>query len=285
MKYLFAAACMLGIAGIAAILLHNQPEHPQTAELHELARSEASPTGCLEQYQQLRALRMQRLTDLEEYAEAGRFPINNVRSGLASVFVDERGVACAVGHLMRCAGATELVDEVQRTNNLVRLNELHDGPVVEWIRTSGLTKEECELIQPSYWRGRGGAEPEPDPYPDPPQPVLNHTSLIQDRLRAVARKLRADTPASLRVALGRLPRAATVTMEWIAPGQVAHRTVRNETAANLLVRFECIDRAEMDCGQGEPGPDVTGWRVLAPGQSVNVPIETGGYSLLEVRPA
>lgn len=282
MKYLFAAACFLGIAGITAVLLHNQPDQPQTAELHELSRRDASPTGCVEQYQQLRALRMQRLKDLEEYAEAGRFPINNVRTGLASVFVDTRGVACAVGHLMRCAGATELVDEVQRTNNLVRLSELQEGPIIEWIRTSGLTREECELIQPSYWRGRGGAEP--DPYPDPPVPVLDHTSLIQDRLRAVARKLRADTPASLRVVLERLPRAANGTMEWIAPDQVTQRTVRNETRANLLVRFECVDRAEMDCGQGEPGPDVTGWRVLAPGQSVKVPVETAGYSLLEVRP-
>lgn len=160
--------------------------------------------GAIHWYYTLRDLREQRLTDLESYAEAGRFPLNvGASPEMAPVFVDARDVPCAVAYLMRQAGATQLVEQVRKENNLVRLWDLKSGPVLEWILSSGLTHEECALIQPSYepWERPVRPRQPVDPSDDGYGVSVRH---IQDHLRSTAKKLRADTAQSLQVALSRL---------------------------------------------------------------------------------
>ena len=65
-------------------------------------------------------------------------------------FVDRVGTACAVGHLMRLDGQEELVGRIAANSNHVRIEDVDRGPLIDWIGSSGLTQEECALIQPSY---------------------------------------------------------------------------------------------------------------------------------------
>lgn len=98
--------------------------------------------------------RRRNLAHLREYTEAGRYPINDEVEGETPIFVDRRGTPCAVAYLMLMSGREDLVRKVVGENNYVRIGELVDGPVLDWIRTSGLTQAECALIQPAYRRRR-----------------------------------------------------------------------------------------------------------------------------------
>lgn len=166
----------------------------------EEGRREAAPpgSGAAELYARLHARRQLMLQRLKTYAEAGVFPQNTYRAGAHSVFVDARGVRCAVGELLYLDGQAELVETIRRRNAFVRLQDVAAGPLVSWILGSGLTKEECELIQPSYDHMR------PRPRPEPPARLaLPSQPAIQARLRATHRLLVQQTSAALEQATRR----------------------------------------------------------------------------------
>ena len=101
----------------------------------------------------LRENRQLNLAWLKLYADRGEFPINDdPSSGTIPFFLDGRGTACAVAHLMRQAGLESEVQRIARDDNHVRIGDVEDGPVLDWIVVSGLTREECAWIQPSYRR-------------------------------------------------------------------------------------------------------------------------------------
>jgi hypothetical protein len=89
---------------------------------------------------------------LDEYRSAGVFPHNHVRPGeRVPVFVDPHGTPCAVGYLMLRSGEEELVEEIVRTDNLVRVHALRDDlRVARWLGAHGLTLDEAARIQPTY---------------------------------------------------------------------------------------------------------------------------------------
>ena len=99
-----------------------------------------------------RRARAQTLDWLDEYRAQGRFPHNHVRPGeRVPVFVDPHGTPCAVGYLLLRSGEHALVEEIVRTDNLVRVAELaEDSRLREWLRSHGLTLEEAARIQPTY---------------------------------------------------------------------------------------------------------------------------------------
>lgn len=102
-------------------------------------------------YAELTARREIQLQRLAEYAAAGRFPQNIDFPGrLVPYFVDHQDTACAVGHLVRLDGESALVDQIVCSNNHVRIEDVSTGPLIDWIRDSGLTHAECALIQPTY---------------------------------------------------------------------------------------------------------------------------------------
>ncbi len=99
----------------------------------------------------LRDSRVAQIIRLDLYRMRGRFPQNEHHAQLAiPIFVDHYGTACAVGHLMRESGWQQVVDTIERENNLVYVPDIKTGPVVHWIVYSGLTQEEAAMIQPIY---------------------------------------------------------------------------------------------------------------------------------------
>jgi hypothetical protein len=119
------------------------------AELSEADVSHLSP--------EVQAARARQLQVLRDYRERGIFPRNlEVPHGKVPVFVDDRGVHCAVGYLMHRSGADDLVDRIASTRNLARVPELVDEPgLSEWLNSVGLSVDEAARIQPQYC-GTGG---------------------------------------------------------------------------------------------------------------------------------
>jgi hypothetical protein len=264
MKTVIAAACLAALAGIMLLIAVGPRAgagSPETVEFSELPEAASPPNGGrAEAYDELHALRMQRIADLEIYAAAGVFPENLLTAEFTPVFVDYMGTACAVGHLMRCSGANALVDQIAAENNLVKLHELTDGPAVEWMLRSGLTKEECELIQPEYnWRH--------NPMIEPKSNADIARLFIRSRLDAVARKLRKDTPASLQIALSRLGGE----FEMLEPAGATTRIFRNDGESPLMARVSTLDAS----GRIEAKSK---WREVAPGASFT--LETKGSRVL-----
>lgn len=271
MKTVIAATCLVSLVGILLLMAigpQAEAKSLETVALSELPAASAPPKcGLAEKYEELNSLRLRRIADLEAYAAAGNFPVNSTNVDMTPVFVDENDTPCAVGHLMRCSGATELVGDIAAGNNLVKLHEVKDGPVVEWIKHSGLTKEECELIQPSY-EGWPDREPRrPIDVVDTRESGIKH---IRARLEAVARKLRKDTAASMELALSRVGSGH----EFVQAGTGLSREYRN-AGAPMLARVSTIDADGNLTATGE-------WHEVAAEIAFTLPV--GDTLLLETRP-
>lgn len=157
----------------------------------------------------LRAQRAQRLADLQFYAASGRFPQHD-EPGWHHQFLDSNDVPCAVASLIWTSGHEGLVRQTARTHNDVVVSEIDDGPIVDWVHTSGLTMEEIAIIQEPGWSGNRFVR-EPIVVADPPQVDSRVADLdaqevlrIRTHLGAVQTLLTVDTESSIAKALDRL---------------------------------------------------------------------------------
>jgi len=104
-----------------------------------------------ELYRTLSAQRKLQIERVREYRERGVFPLNHENPGEpVFVFMGPDGELCAVANLVFESGGQELVRRIARENNHLRISDVTDGPVLQWILSSGLTKEECAFIQKPY---------------------------------------------------------------------------------------------------------------------------------------
>ena len=92
------------------------------------------------------------------YQRKGVFPNNTYTDGKLNVWRDEFGNLCAAATIMQLSGNTDLVQRTGEQNNFIRLADVTDGPLLDWILTSGLTQEEIVAIQEPMM---GVFEPEP----------------------------------------------------------------------------------------------------------------------------
>jgi hypothetical protein len=94
------------------------------------------------------------------YQQKGVFPNNTYQPTRLNVWRDDAGNFCAAATIIRMSGQTALVDKVADQNNFIKLADVRQGPLMDWILTSGMTQEEIAAIQepmsPIY------DEPEPD---------------------------------------------------------------------------------------------------------------------------
>jgi hypothetical protein len=102
---------------------------------------------------ELRESRLRNLDRLRQYAVRGVFPRSKrFRGDLVPHFIDGGGRACAVAHLMIESGAEDVAREVARKANFAFLPDIDEPEAERWIEESGLTPEECAMIQPAYGR-------------------------------------------------------------------------------------------------------------------------------------
>lgn len=161
---------------------------------------------------ELAARRAQLIAWLHDYTEAGQYPTDE--AGMPqSVFVDAHGVRCPMAELIWRSGHPELVEAVAREHNAVRLAEVTEGPLHDWMVGSGLTAEEISLVQGAMdvsmqWMNKelrestlanGGRL-----FVEPDGTVVAQAE-VRGRLETAERALQVGTAHSLDVATAHLP--------------------------------------------------------------------------------
>jgi hypothetical protein len=105
----------------------------------------------------LAANRTANLARFRAYQRGGVFPSNTYTGTKLNVWRDEAGHFCAAATIIRMSGQTALVDRVAEQSNFIRLAAVEQGPLMDWILTSGLTQDEIAAIQepmmPVYQEG------------------------------------------------------------------------------------------------------------------------------------
>lgn len=104
-------------------------------------------------------------------------------------------------------------NDIATANNNIRIKDIHDGPVLDWILNSGLTQEEAALIQPGYSHLAcddclAGSETKRKTFGRQTEDSKAVEEMdryrLQDHFREVEKKLRADSAASLKTCATRL---------------------------------------------------------------------------------
>ena len=272
---------------------------PQPVSLIE--RAQAGP-ALFDTWSELASRRQTQISRLRTYSQQGEFPHNHAHPTFTPQFVDERDVACAVGHLMRLDGRTDDVLAIARANNAVLVEAVDAGPLIDWLATSGLTKSEAALIQPAYRprpRPRPPEEPPPPPIilvepeqpkktrpkfdPPPERPSPDIDELERKRLRAhfakVEAQLIADTNHSLASILRSMlptlaPRfgARAVDFSVGAPEQV--RSIANPGQHEVAFQLVAVNGAGQVLST-QP------WQLLEAGQSAELNVPGGAWTFVE----
>ena len=110
------------------------------------------------------------------YQKKGVFPNNTYSDGKLNVWLDEFGNLCAAATIIKLSGNDDLVQATADDDNFIRLADVTQGPLLDWILTSGLTQDEIVAIQEPMMR----VIREPVPEPEPAQPIL-----VDGRLRRI----------------------------------------------------------------------------------------------------
>jgi hypothetical protein len=96
---------------------------------------------------QLAEHRAAQIAHLHAYGEKRQFPNHTTAAPSVHIFRDPQGRLCAVANLIETDGRHDLVEATVRDNNALAIADIHGGPVMKWIVTSGLTQEELVRIQ------------------------------------------------------------------------------------------------------------------------------------------
>lgn len=191
----------------------------------ESAASEAPSHRVLEAFREaLAAARRTNIKRIGEYRKRRAFPEYNPRdpTGIPRVghrlfthrpvFIDDRGTSCAVAYLMQRSGWSDEAAQIARSNVNVKVENVHRGPLFEWVLRSGFMHDEVAVTQPEYER------------------LIREAKLARVRERQrlvrhfadVERQLAANTEIALDVALARIHAriaAGRITVEEIGDAQ------------------------------------------------------------------
>jgi hypothetical protein len=91
--------------------------------------------------------RAQNLAYFRAYQKKGVFPANTFVTGELNVWLDDFGNFCAAASIIKASGHEDLVKRVGEQTNFIRLKDVKQGPLMDWMLTSGFTKEEIVAIQ------------------------------------------------------------------------------------------------------------------------------------------
>jgi hypothetical protein len=193
----FLIACSLLLSLMSSVAGAHTFAQPVTARPAPTLDRDALRARLIEQ-------RAANLARFRAYHLAGIYPNNTQRAGLLNVWRDDAGHFCAAATIIRASGAVALVDAVAAQNNFIRLADVTDGPVLDWMLTSGFTQDELVMIQKPF---------RPVTYdlgenPRPATIVADLRTAETARLAALYRKVEArlirDQWASLERAVDRL---------------------------------------------------------------------------------
>ncbi len=117
------------------------------AYVEDILRSQ--PVGNLSPQQQLK--RAQLINLLQEYREAGKFPVNrDYPQERRPCFIDADGNICAVGYLLAKTWGHDAAEDINSRNQYAFIYSMQEPMLLLWAEEYGLTLEECAMIQPAY---------------------------------------------------------------------------------------------------------------------------------------
>jgi hypothetical protein len=88
---------------------------------------------------------------LREYHSAGVFPRNYDHPGKRRpCFIDKNGRICAVGYLVEKTAGRPAAAAINARHQYDDILDMDSDIVADWVASSGLTMEECAMIQPNY---------------------------------------------------------------------------------------------------------------------------------------
>lgn len=91
------------------------------------------------------------LDKLHEYWSAEQFPKNyDYINERKPCFIDKDGNICAVGYLIEQTSGRSISELINQRYKYHKIFDMQMTEVKEWIKNSGLTLEECAMIQPAY---------------------------------------------------------------------------------------------------------------------------------------
>jgi hypothetical protein len=216
---------------------------------HAAAATPSSPTIAKEETDaifQLAARRAQMIGWLHDYAQAGEFP-TDIAGMPASMFIGENGARCPMAELIHKSGRDDLVAAVAKDNNFVRLADVHEGPLHDWMLSSGLTMDEINMIQglarvDYAWMRRQAIPLETGPT------ILAAKAQMRGKAETVEVALRDNTGTSLASAKKRIPAKRSVDGLANAPivkGAVVPKPTRAELVAQVQAKAELQARVQL----------------------------------------
>ncbi len=163
----------------------------------------------------LAANRSANVNRFRAYQAKGVFPSNTYTNGKLNVWLDEQGHFCAAATIIRMSGGVALVDKVAEQNNFIKLGDVAQGPVMNWILTSGFTQSEIANIQEPF-EGVGD-EPSIEPGPVAVDPTLrkNEDARLRAKYQQVEAQIKRSTDASLNAATDRLMRNPDLALAFL----------------------------------------------------------------------
>lgn len=146
----------------------------------------------------LAARRAKNLKAFRAYRKGGVYPHNFVRRGPLNVWMDRDGHLCAAATMIDKDGKHDLVLATAKSNNFIRLLGVTEGPLMDWLFTSGFTLEEIDRIQEPMMMGE---EPTPNYQLADAQLAKSYAATdawlvrsAKSSLDVAARRLLADNP-------------------------------------------------------------------------------------------
>ncbi|KAA0992406.1 hypothetical protein [Dyadobacter aurulentus] len=116
---------------------------------------------------ELKNKRTEMLDLLHQYAGNGKYPRNyDYPEESKPCFIDKDGNICAVGYLIEKTAGRKVAETINASHKYEALMDIKNADIDRWIASSGLSKEECAMIQPTY--GPNG------PGPGPSMPAPNY---------------------------------------------------------------------------------------------------------------
>lgn len=95
--------------------------------------------------------RTKMLNLLHDYWTRAEFPVNYDHIGTRiPCFIDKDSRICAVGYLIEKTAGRDVAEKINTDFKYSEIFEMKDALVEDWIASSGLTKLECAMIQPTY---------------------------------------------------------------------------------------------------------------------------------------
>lgn len=88
---------------------------------------------------------------LHQYWTNGVFPKNyDYAEQRKPCFIDKDGTICAVGYLVEQTTSRQVAENINSKFKYDEVLAMNDAVLEKWVSNSGLTKEECAMIQPTY---------------------------------------------------------------------------------------------------------------------------------------